>query len=153
MLYQLRYRTCSGMTGKQFMRNLKKKTPKNMMTWVLMTKQQITPLGNNLKTLLLVQSEVPANIFPLRGEAASLAFTTPFQLDIYRKCQGLPSELSTFLLIILSMQKSVQLSVSTLSYGRRGLLYTSLVPMLTKVLPQLPACLPPGHREMRRPRI
>lgn len=38
-----------------------------------------------IKSPLLVQSEVPVNTFPQRGEAASLAFTIPSQLDTYKK--------------------------------------------------------------------
>lgn len=46
-----------------------------------MTKPQVTSLGKQIKTPFFVQSEVPVNIFPQRGEAASLAFAISSQLD------------------------------------------------------------------------
>lgn len=114
-----------------------------------MTKQYVTSLGNKLKTLALVQSEASVNIFPPKEEAASLAFTIPFHLDTHRKTLGLSSELSAFFyILLLPVQRSVWLPIPTFSYGRRGLLYRSLAPTRTEMLPQLPTCLPPGHTEM-----
>lgn len=50
-----------------------------------MRKPQVTFLGKPINNPLLVQSEVPVNIFPRRGEATSLAFGLLSQLDTYRK--------------------------------------------------------------------
>ena len=145
MLYQLRYRTWRGMTGKQFMQNLQKNDDKGLTNQATgnIPREQIK---NPLVSAVWGTSEH----FSLRGEAASLAFTIPSQLNTQRKSLGLSLELSAFLSILLPVQRSVQLLVPTSSYGRRRRLHKSLVPTLTEVLPQLPACLPPGQREMRR---
>lgn len=51
-----------------------------------MTKPQVPFLENKLKApKKLMQSEVPLNILLKTGEAASLTFTIPSQLDTYKK--------------------------------------------------------------------
>lgn len=90
------------------------------MTSILMTKPQVTSLGKQIRSPLLMQSEVPVNIFPWRGEAASVAFAIPSQLNTYKTPNPRSLLGADCLCLRPPPQKKVCLGVSpTFSLGRR----------------------------------